>query len=134
MTFSPLLLDRWFEYSECPRLKGPHLLEMAATYADVETINILTNTNHFMLKYDQSYAAGDFAKQLRERSDATEKLITAFESLLDVICKDPYLGGSTPSLMEAGLLPCPGSEKGGSDATSDHNDSELSFDDAVEQL
>ncbi|KAL8928807.1 MAG: hypothetical protein Q9208_001585 [Pyrenodesmia sp. 3 TL-2023] len=22
-----LLLDRWFEYSECPRLKGPHLLQ-----------------------------------------------------------------------------------------------------------
>jgi ankyrin repeat protein len=129
-----LLLERWFEYSECPRLKGPHLLEIAAIYADVKTINILTNTNHFMLNYDRSYAAGNFATQLRERSDATEKLVTAFESLLDVICKEPDLAVSTPNLMEAGLLSCPVSEKGGSDATSDHPDSESSFDDAVEQL
>lgn len=129
-----LLLDRWFEYSECPRLKGPHLLEMAAMYADVETINILTKTNHFMLKYDRNYAAGNFVTLLRERSAVTEKLVTAFESLLDVICEEPDLAVSTPSLMEAGLLSCPVSEKGGSDAGSDHNDSELSFADAPEQL
>ena len=49
-----LLLDRWFEYSVCPRLHGPHLLQIAASYADIETIHILTNTNHFMLKYDRS--------------------------------------------------------------------------------
>ena len=129
-----LLLDRWFEYSECPRLKGPHLLEMAAMYADVKTINILTNTNHFMLKYDRSYAAGDFATQLRERSDGTEKLATAFEGLLDVICREPDLAVSTPSLMEAGMLSCPVADKCGSDTTSDHLGSELLYDDAVEQL
>jgi len=32
-----LLLDRWFEYSECPRLKGLQLLEFVAQYADVYT-------------------------------------------------------------------------------------------------
>jgi ankyrin repeat protein len=45
-----LLLDRWFEYSECPRLKGPHLLQITGLYADIETIDILTTTSHFMLK------------------------------------------------------------------------------------
>ncbi|MCJ1322549.1 hypothetical protein MMC15_007898 [Xylographa vitiligo] len=45
-----LLLDRWFEYSECPRLKGPHLLPIVALYADLWSIGILTATDHFKLK------------------------------------------------------------------------------------
>lgn len=131
-----LLLDRWFEYSVCPRLKGPHLLQIAALYADIKSINILTTTNHFMLKYDRSYVAGDFATRLRQRSDVTEKLITAFESLTSIIDEEPHPRKGTESLMESGLLSCPNfdSEKPESDATSDHNDSEQSFDDAVEQL
>ncbi len=131
-----LLLDRWFEYSVCPRLQGPHLLQIAALYADIETIHILTTTNHFMLKYDRSFVAGDFATRLRQRSDVTEKLVMAFEGLISIIDKQPDFRLGTQSLMESGMLSCPhsDSEKAGSDATSDHDDSEQSFDDAVEQL
>lgn len=131
-----LLLDRWSEYVECPRLKGPHLLQIAALYADIATVDILTKTNHFMLSYDRTYIAGDFATRLRQRSDVTEKLIIAFEGLISIISQEPDSRKSTPSLMECGLLSCPhpDSEKTGSDSSSDQNDLEESFDDAVEQL
>lgn len=120
-----LLLDRWFEYSECPRLTGPHLLQIVALYADVETIAILTNTDHFHLKYDSSYALGDFASRLSERSDATEKLILAFEELLGVIKIGPDLPGhhGIADLMESGL------------AHSDASDSDNEvFENAMESL
>lgn len=132
-----LLLDRWFEYSECPRLKGPHLLQIVASYADIQTITTLTTTNHFMLKYDRVYLFGDFATQLRQRADATDKLIVAFEDLLGLIDKEPEMRGkSAESRMESGLLSCPDSdsEKAGSDASSELNESEQLFDDALEQL
>lgn len=131
-----LLLDRWFEYSACPRLQGPHLLQISALYADITTINILTTTDHFELKYDRSYLAGDFATRLRERSDVTDKLILAFEDLISIIDKETDDRKDLHSLMESGLLSCPNSglEEAESDASSVHNDSEQSFDDAVEQL
>ncbi len=99
-----LLLDRWFEYSECPRLTGPHLLQIVALYADIETISILMHTDHFHLKYDSSYALGDFISRLSERPDATEKLILAFEGLMDIIKQVPTLPNhhSTIGLMESG--------------------------------
>lgn len=99
-----LLLDRWFEYSECPRLKGPHLLQIVALYADVRTMAILTGTDHFVIKYDASYALGDFANRLNERPDVTEKLVQAFEDLLSVINKGPELYQSPESMMESGLV------------------------------
>lgn len=120
-----LLLDRWFEYSECPRLTGPHLLHIVALYADIETISILINTDHFHLKYDSSYALGDFASRLSERSDATEKLILAFEELLLVIKLGPALSGhhGAEDLMEPGL------------ARSDAGDSDSEiFENAMESL
>ena len=80
-----LLLDRWFEYSECPRMTGPNLLRLAALYADVRTMDILRDTDHFRLKYDSSYASSEFASSLRERLDVNEKLISAFEGLMGVI-------------------------------------------------
>ena len=100
-----LLLDRWFEYSECPRLTGPHLLQIVALYADIETVHIVTNTDHLHLKYDSSYALGDFVSRLSERSDATEKLILAFEELLSVIKLGPASSGhhGSEDLMESGL-------------------------------
>ena len=100
-----LLLDRWFEYSECPRLTGPHLLRIVALYADIETISILTDTDHLHLKYDSSYALGDFVNCLSERPDATEKLILAFDGLMGVIKLGPALPGhhGTEDLMESGL-------------------------------
>ena len=100
-----LLLDRWFEYSECPRLKGPHLLEMVALYADTKTIAILTATDHFLIKHDKSYTIGDFTSRLSARPDATEKLTQAFEDLLSVISKDPdTLHLNKESLIESGLV------------------------------
>ena len=98
-----LLLDRWFEYSECPRLKGPHLLQIVALYADVRTMAILMGADHLVIKYDANYTLGDFASRLNERPDATEKLIQAFEDLLSVINKGPELHRSPESMMESGL-------------------------------
>ncbi|KAL8964286.1 MAG: hypothetical protein Q9183_004556 [Haloplaca sp. 2 TL-2023] len=40
-----LLLDRWIGYSECSRLKGPHLLQIVALYAETWTMAILTATD-----------------------------------------------------------------------------------------
>lgn len=120
-----LLLDRWFEYSECPRLTGPHLLQIVALYADIETISILIGTDHLHLKYDSSYALGDFMSRLRERSDATEKLILAFEELMGVIELGPALLGhhGTEDLMESGM------------AHSDASDSDSEvFENAMESL
>ncbi|KAL8969910.1 MAG: hypothetical protein Q9197_004097 [Variospora fuerteventurae] len=98
-----LLLDRWFEYSECPRLKGPHLLQIIALYADVRTMAILTGTDHLVINYDANYALGDFASRLNERPDATEKLVEAFQDLLSVISKGPEMHRSPESMMESGL-------------------------------
>ena len=120
-----LLLDRWFEYSECPRLTGPHLLQIVALYADIETITILTKTDHFRLKYDSSYALGDFATLLSERPDATEKLILAFEELTGVIKLGPALSKhhGIEDFMESGM------------AYSDTSDSENEvFENAMENL
>lgn len=120
-----LLLDRWFEYSECPRLTGPHLLQLVALYADTETISVLRNTNHLHLKYDSSYALGDFISRLSERSDVTEKLILEFEELMGVIKLGPASPGhhDIEDLMESGLAH--------SDASD--SDSEI-FENAMESL
>lgn len=119
-----LLLDRWFEYSECPRLTGPHLLQIVALHADFETMTTLMNTDHLRLKYDSSYGYGDFAVRLNERPDATEKLITAFDELLATIKQGPALSGphGTVSLMEAGL------------AHSDSESDNENFENALESL
>jgi ankyrin repeat protein len=100
-----LLLDRWFEYSECPRLKGPHLLELVAQYADLKTISILASANHFKLKFDKTYALGDFAKRLKQRPNVEEKLLEAFDGLLDIITQGLQVKtASLESRMESGLL------------------------------
>ena len=120
-----LLLNRWFEYSECPRLTGPHLLQIVALHADLETITILMNTDHLRLKYDSSYGVGDFTIRLNERPDVTEKLIIAFDELMGIIKQGPALPShhGTESLMEVGL------------AHSDKSDSDTEvFENALESL
>ena len=99
-----LLRDCWFEYSEYPRLTGPHLLQITAFYVDVETITILMNTDHLRLKYDLSYGLGDFTSRLSERPNAIEKLILAFDELIGIIKQGPALANhyDTASFMEAG--------------------------------
>ncbi|KAL8647736.1 MAG: hypothetical protein Q9226_006311 [Calogaya cf. arnoldii] len=115
-----LLLDQWFENTGCPRLKGTHLLQIAAMYADIETIEILKSTDHYALSYDRSYIAADFATLLNKRWDFSEKLLAAFEELIQRIDRQPEgevnLSSSTrsyrapnermgqPNLMESGLL------------------------------
>lgn len=101
-----LILDRWHEYSSCPRLKGPHLLQIVALYADLETINILAGTDHFRAKYDNRYTHGDFSDHLRQRPDFTEKLAVAFDELLTIINQRPVVDESLDSLMEAGFFSC----------------------------
>ena len=100
-----LLLERWFEYSEYPRLTGPHLLQTAALHADIETITILPDTTFFRLEYDSSYTLSQAMGCLNERPDVTDKLVLAFDGLIDTFNRDsPSFGHhDTLSLMESGL-------------------------------
>lgn len=114
-----LLLDRWAEYSECPRLKGPHLLQITALYADIKTMQILTQTDHFQLKYDRNFSLGDFAERLKGRHDVSEKLVEAFDELLSVINAEPKARVDEQDFIEKGFASwhssqvgsCCGSEK-----------------------
>ncbi|MCJ1372456.1 hypothetical protein MMC20_003680 [Loxospora ochrophaea] len=98
-----LLLHRWQEYSTCPRLKGPNLLQVAASYADLETMKILTCMDHFALSYDKNYANADFTTRLRNRPGVSEELINAFTDLLSTINSCPQTE-MEEELVEAGLL------------------------------
>lgn len=125
-----LLLDRWYEYSECPRLKGPHLLSLVAQYADLRTISILTSTDHLKLKFDKDYVLGDFSTRLQQRVDVTEKLIEAFEELLSLINQGSAEGESIESRMESGFLRAHGSNS----PTNSSDSSDEVFEDAQESF
>lgn len=101
-----LMLDRWHEYSVCPRLKGLHLLQIVALYADLETIRILSSTYHFRMKYDKQYTLGDFGNRLHQRPNLTEGLACAFDDLLSVINQMPREGESPERLMESSFISC----------------------------
>ena len=98
-----LLLDQWQDFTSCPRLKGPHLLQIAASYADLETMRILTSVDHFTLSYDKEYTHGDFESRLHSRCGVTEELIGAFADLLSVINTDRQLR-TRKEQVETGLL------------------------------
>ncbi|KAK0721386.1 ankyrin repeat-containing domain protein [Apiosordaria backusii] len=104
-----LFLDRWSEYSVCPRLKGPNLVKVAAFYGDVETMDILAKASHFQSKHDKEYTLGDFKSILRQRVDVTEELVMAFDELLSVINAAPDMRRGEEDLMEAGFFSCLGS-------------------------
>jgi ankyrin repeat protein len=125
-----LLLDRWYEYSECPRLKGPHLLSLVAQYADLQTISILASTSHLKLKFDKDYVLGDFSARLRQRIDVTEKLTEAFEDLVSLISQGSAQSESTESRMESGKL---GTQSPNSPTNSSEGFDEV-FEDAQETL
>jgi hypothetical protein len=99
-----LLLDRWCLCSERPCLKGSNLLESIATYADVETMNILMDTDHLPIVYDIQDSLVDHTKVLRTRFDASEKLVETFQRLRAMIHEqDSFaLHESVDSLQEAG--------------------------------
>lgn len=153
-----LILDRWHEYTDCPRLKGPHLLHITALYADIETLQILASTDHLRVRHDKSYSIDNFGDRLRERADHTEKLSFAFEELLEVINSAPEARKSPDQLAEAGyshpvltcmdsdlsfvkteeqnrpqwsnFFSCPGSSKVEEDSAS----SDTAYEEAVEKL
>lgn len=101
-----LFLERWQEYSSCPRLKGPHLLHTVALYADMGTIAILSAAEHFRSRYDSQYSAGDFGATLRLRLDFSEKLAAAFDDLLSILCVAPDLRRGEEGLLESGFFSC----------------------------
>lgn len=144
-----LLLEHWEEFSTCPRLKGPNLLEIAALYADVETLGMLAAADHLKLEYDASFSLRDFAKRLTERVDVTDELIEAFDNLLYILNANPGRPRSTESSLEKGLPERPSalstiyeSEKFAADAgksgkgyryrESDDSDEAGEYEDAVE--
>ncbi|KAF3481219.1 uncharacterized protein GIQ15_03978 [Arthroderma uncinatum] len=99
-----LILDRWHEYCDCPRLKAPHLLQAIALYADVEIIEIIANMEHLQSRQDREYTMGDFSSRLRQRPDLSEELTLAFGGLLDIINDSPKRKGCPEKLLESGLL------------------------------
>lgn len=99
-----LLLDRWFEYTECPRLKGPHLLDLVIDHADIETMSILTNATQLQIHGDNSYVLAKFEPQLRKRHDLTEDVVAAFELLLDAIREYPKRSRKGGSLIIRPLM------------------------------
>lgn len=90
-----LLLDHWEEFSTCPYLKGLHLLEITALYADVETVRLLVKKDHKKLKYDANYTLREISKRLAERIDVTDELIQAFDELLLILHNKPVTPTST---------------------------------------
>ena len=102
-----LILDRWHEYSSCPRLKGPHLLQVTAQYADLATLDILAGVEHFRLRYDKDYALGDFQELVRRRADVTEEIETAFDDLLGIISGTPNTYKDFSEKDEPDFVSCP---------------------------
>ncbi|KAK2754572.1 hypothetical protein FQN54_006973 [Arachnomyces sp. PD_36] len=101
-----LMLDRWHEYSSCPRLKSPDLLNTVAQYADIETLYILTATNHLRLSYDKRYTVADFEERLQGRPDLSDELRLAFDELLSILNHIPNQREGTEGLLESGFFSC----------------------------
>lgn len=101
-----LILDRWHEYSVCPRLKGPHLLQIAALHADMETLRILAATDHFRIKYDKQYILGDFGDRLPQRPDLTDDLARASDVLLSMISQPPSQRRRAGSFLKPVVYSC----------------------------
>ncbi|KAK6357237.1 hypothetical protein TWF718_001560 [Orbilia javanica] len=98
-----VLLERWSEYSRCPRLQAPHLLEIAALYADIKTLNILAESDHLRQQYDQGYVRSDFINRLMERIDVSDELILSFKNLASIISHDPKASKKLLNQLDSGL-------------------------------
>lgn len=99
-----LLLDRWEDYNECPRLKGPHLINTAAQYGDLETLKILTATDHFRLQYDKHFSLAKCVELLRERFDHNDKLHESMLNLMSVIQTTDFVGKKKVDMEKERLL------------------------------
>lgn len=125
-----LLLDRWFEYTECPRLKGPHLLDLIVEHADVETMTILTNAKHLQFRRDNDYVLERSAAQLNNRLDLTDAMVAAFKGLLDTISDSPKRAKGIESLRKSKVTDL---EKG-KGMSEDDTESVDEYEDAQESL
>ncbi len=97
------LLDRWFRYTACPRLRNLDILHVAAEYADLETLQILIMAGHWGLRSDSRDKRGFTAEELmRGRGDANPELQKAFASLLRAVHGTPTKI-EKERMMEAGL-------------------------------
>lgn len=99
-----LILERWHEYSGCPRLMAPHLLDTVALYADVETLQTLASMDHLRARHDKEYTIGDFNSRLGQRPDLTDELTVAFGKLLDIINEVPKPRYLLEHQLESGLM------------------------------
>lgn len=130
-----LLLERWFEYAECPRLTGPNLLEIVAQYADGETMLLLTAAEHLRVSKDSSYVLDHYHKVLEERIDFSDKPGAAFEDLLSVLRMEAeHHHGGMASRMESGLLNPLDRYVDCEDGDTDSSGSGRTFEDAEERL
>lgn len=128
-TVLKLLLDRWSEYNECPRLKGPHLLEIVAQYATSETMQILAAAEHLRARTDNSYLMAQYTQILDKRLDSSDKLRLAFVDLISVLRSDAASSRNIECRMESGLL----ARFEALDTSDDDSDSSsLEFEDARE--
>ena len=133
-----LLLDRWREFSTCPRHQGPNLLQIAALHADVETINILTASDHLISRSDRMCIIGDFETRLHERLDVTDELVAKFDELVTIIGREPntYEAIQSQSDLEhptSSAKSMEVDEPGTHETGSLHNESEEVFVDALEE-
>lgn len=125
-----LLLDRWFEYSECPRLSGPHLLDLTALYADAKTIRILSGSNHLRMRYDDGYVLEEFRERIRDRIGVTAEVIDEFDNLLNTLRRQTNLARSPVSILEEGFS----SPDGDGDSVDIFEDAKDSIDSDMEEL
>ncbi|KAJ5937294.1 hypothetical protein N7454_004949 [Penicillium verhagenii] len=102
-----LLLDRWYQYTLCPRSRGLDLLQTVAGHADLETITILAKTPHLKSHRETSANTVISAREtLQQRPDKSEDLTAAFEELIAIIEAEPPDDISEEDLMESGFLSC----------------------------
>ncbi|KAJ4309116.1 hypothetical protein N0V94_009070 [Neodidymelliopsis sp. IMI 364377] len=93
-----ILLDCWSKCGTCPRLIGPNLLGVVADFADVHTIRILSDCEHFQLRGDKQYAmAIKASERIRSRANVSEEIVAAFDQFIGLISQ-------AGEEMEDGLL------------------------------
>lgn len=113
---------------QCPRLSGPDLLNIAADFADIETIRILAASEHLKIHGDEGYVlAAKSSDIIKNRPDVSEDLIVAFEELLSLM-SDEHSEMGEEGLLESGLL------SGIPSSLSDDGSNLIMFEDALETL
>lgn len=122
------------EYSECLRLKGPHLLDLAAMYADAETIHILSKSNHLRMWIDDAYTVGEFRERIREHAGVTAEIIEEFDILLDTLQRAANSTKSLEEIMEQGLLSPDRESFASGDSDDVFEDAKDSFDPGFEEV